>query len=326
MLAQVFLERGLAEALDCYQALRRRDWPFRLASGAVESVLPLQHIGDELLRLDQEIGAAGLGPASRALLARWGLAPRYELPGETWRVLRDGPFLAIGNHVNGLEVAMFCALFSRPDVYHLAGSFVGMVGPHMSERILPLAGPGRREQRGGMRTWTLDRIEAMIWPAPSGSMRANLAVLSRAAGLVAEQGAGVQVFPTGSMNPRASWLAGVGHLAKQIARRQSAQRPVSLVFFAYGVRDAHLASSRLFARRPVTRGAARLLVDGWLGPPSVYASPPIPIGSLGITARTSPPAITALLHQRWLELEADARRAMPAWPRSALALRNGQRR
>lgn len=328
LLADAFLERGLDDALALHAELRRRDRSFGLASRAVELAVPVRDIGAELLRVDRDIGELGLGAAFRGALGRWGVVPRYEIPGATWRVLRDEPFLAIGNHVNGLEVAMFSALFTRRDVYHLAGSFVGSVGPHISRLILPLHSTGEQTPPHGARDRLFHSIGSLVWPvrAGGGALRENYATLQRAADLIACDGAGVQVFPAGTVSRGAAWLPGAGHLVKQILRRQEESRPVSLVLFTYGVSDVHLLASALFRRRPLLRAAARMRIATWLGAPYVYASPPLPLASLGITARTPAAEVTASLFRKWSELDAAARHAIPRWPVAWRWFREGARR
>jgi hypothetical protein len=322
----VLRDDGLVTAYEAYQELQLSKVRFRLISGIVEIFLPVSHICRELLYFDRQVQERGPGPASRVALGRWHVQPRYELAGAAWRVLADEPFLAFGNHVTGLEPALFSALLARDDVFHLAGSFVARIGPGIGPFILPLHRRGlngREAASAGIRNRVLNKVDSIVWPpsADYQASRQNLAMLSHAADLIAN-GGGVHVFPSGSMLAEAIWQPGIGHLVRQLAQRaRGGSRPVYLVPLVYGVCDAHVVASRLYPRRSVLRLASRLQVALSLGPPYVYAPPPINLADLGIDARTPANAITARLFELWTRAQADARHTIVRWPKVAPHLR-----
>lgn len=316
-----FHRDGLRAATDVYLRATRRGPLSRAGARIVESVLPVTELCTALLRYDAAIGTWGVGPGSRAMLEEWDLQPRCELHPDTWRVLDHEPFLAFGNHACGLEPALFNALLTRTDIHYLAGDFVARVGPNLARVVLPLARPDSPAPTpAGLRARALDAVERALWPARDdfAARRANAAQLARAGRLIGSGGAGVHVFPSGSLHPGAPWQPGIGHLVRSLARArgtQSSTRPIHLIPMVYGVRDAHLLAARVLGAHPGMRAAARLRLAVRDPGPYVYADAPVPLDVfLPPGDPLPPPAVLAeRLRELWLRARAGADRAIPGW-------------
>jgi hypothetical protein len=320
--ARAYAEGGLRTAHDRYQRARRERLRLRLLAAGIEALLPVSRLCAELLYYDEVIGTHGTGGGSRLALDRWGLTPRYELAGGAWRALSDGPFVAFGNHVTGVEAALFNSLFARCDIAHLAGTFIGRVGANLGRLVLPVHNtddrvryvPTSRRGRG------LAAVEALIWPHRDdfAAKRENLATLRRTADMVVTGRAGVHLFPAGSMDRQAPWRSGIGHLVRYMLRIDGAEQ-VRLVPLVYGITDAHLLASRLFRRHPV-RLLGRLRRLPYPPAPYVYAPEPMGLCDLGFDGRTPPERITGVLHERWVRARGQAATALAGWPASRRAL------
>ncbi|SEM21181.1 hypothetical protein [Streptacidiphilus jiangxiensis] len=329
-LIDVFRRGGLREAANAYQRATQRGPLARAGAAALENLVPVRALCTALLRYDADVGAHGIGAGSRRMLEEWGVRPRYEMHPRTWQVLAEEPFLAFGNHACGLEPALFNALLVREDVYFLAGDFVASVGPHLARMVLPLArtgggGPAPR----GVRDRTLAAVEQAVWPVRDdfAARRANAAQLACAARLIAGEGGGVHLFPSGSLQQDAPWRPGAGHLVRLLLRARAAEpggRPVHLVPMVYGVRDAHLLASRLPGPRSALRAAARLRLAYADPGPYVYADAPVPLDALtpaGPTGAATAVELTARLHRIWAEARDNAARAIPGWRAAPAELR-----
>ncbi|MEO3923320.1 hypothetical protein ABGB07_05605 [Micromonosporaceae bacterium B7E4] len=320
-LIAAFHDGGLSTALSEYQRQRWR----RPGLAALEAFVPLGDIGAELVRFTAEIARDGVGPASRAALHRWQLEPRFELHPAAWARFDQGAFLAFGNHVAGIEAALFGAAQTRPDVYHLAGAFVATACPELGDRLLLLqhAGPRRTGRQAPLRERALAAVEDAVWPPRPESARDNLGTLARAAELIADHGAGVHVFPAGSMHRDAPWQPGIGWLVRRLLWRRPEQ-PVALLPVVYGLSDAHLAASALFRRRPHVRGLARLVLALVGGPPYLYAPAPVPLDAFGVRAGATSREVTEALFALWTTARAEAARAIPGWRDAAAAFRTAR--
>jgi hypothetical protein len=358
-LAAAFHDGGLPAALATHQRQRRSSLRYAAATAPLDACVPLADVCDQITRLGDDAVRRGLGPAARAALRRWELDPVVVVHPRAWELLEKGPFLAYGNHVTGLEAAVFSSLSDRPDLYHVAGTFVAAAAPGLAPMLLTVGGPARDDRSGERRTKRNDEpgerqaarndepgerqaaedaepfrrravrdggrrpvrerllreVERAVWPA---SPRGNLGTLQRAAELIGD-GAGVHVFPAGTMHPGSPWQPGAGWLVRRLLRERHGAYLFPVV---YGISDAHLAASALFRRRPVTRALARAAV-ALTGPLSIYVPAPVRIGRLGAEPQDSSRVITELLLGRWRAARAEAAAAIPGWRAAPATLRAG---
>jgi len=316
-IATCYRADGLAAALDAVASLRSRRRTFRLAAGAVEAIFPVQRVAVELLEYSELVGLHGLGKGSRQALVGWGVSPRVEASGSAWRVLADEPFLAFGNHPTGVEGALFSALLRREDVFFLAGSHVAQLAPSLASKVLPIERT-RQEQRSSdalpRSRSPVHALSQKLW-APGGltAAKQNREALDRAAQLVAEESAGVHVFPSGSTRTD-GWRRGIGRIVCEITKMgDSATGRVFLVPVVYGVRPAHLMASKLFPAWSAAHVLSQALVWSSLGPPWIFIGHPRALSSLGLTRSTSPREATSAMSQLWSSAAAEAHASMPRW-------------
>lgn len=320
-LAVAFREGGLPAALAAHRRRRRRSLRYAVATTPLEASVPLDDVCAELVRLGDDVARLGVGPACRAALRRWELDPVVVVHPRVWDLLEKGPFLAYGNHVTGLEAAVFSSLAARPDLYHLAGTFVAAASPGLASVLLTLENPASGGSTAGqpLRERVLRTVEGAVWPyrTDGGGPRRNLAVLRRAADLIGG-GAGVHVFPSGAMHPGGRWQPGVGWLVRRLLR-EPAGAPPYVVPVVHGISDAHLAASALFRRRPGVRALARAVV-GLSAPLSLYAPAPIRVDELGVGPGSSSAEITGVLRALWCSARDQAAEAIPRWRRAPAVL------
>lgn len=305
-----FRHGGLEEADWATETLRLRNARFRVASTALEHVLPLRHISNELLWYGQLIGKKGLGRASREALERWRLFPRVDLAPATWSVLRTGPFLAFGNHPLGVESLFFGSLLEREDVYFLAGSHVSKASPGFSRHVIEIANATNRSGRrplSGIRGRISHAVETQIWP-PVNDISAgvqNMRALERAVHAIADDGAGVHLYPTGSTNRSSDWRRGIGHVVRKLVCTSNSAS-ILLLPMVYDVRYIHLAGSALLPSASPLRPLAQASIWMRAGFPSVFAPPPTSIADLALDGTESSREITCQLSVLWQRARAMA--------------------
>ncbi|MEV6303128.1 hypothetical protein AB0M02_27210 [Actinoplanes sp. NPDC051861] len=319
--ASAFRDGGLRRALAVHRLQRRRSLRYAIASAPIEAVVPLDDVCAELVRLGDDVARLGIGGACRAAMRRWDLEPVVVAHPRVWELMETGPFLAVGNHATGLEAGLFSSLADRFDLYHLAGTFVATASPGLSSVLLTLDNPAvdAPVAKWPLRERMLRTVEGAVWPGDphGGGSRRNLATLRRAADLI-NGGAGVHIFPAGSMHPGSRWQPGVGWLVRRLQRAAPGTVP-HVVAVVYGVTDAHLAASALFRRRPWIRALARAVV-GLSSPLSLYAPAPVRVDRLGIGPHSTSREATAILHELWRTAHAEAARAVPCWRRAPAVL------
>lgn len=321
VLASAFREGGLRPALAVHRLLHRRSLRYAIAAAPIEASIPIEDVCTELTRLGDEVARLGIGPACRVAMRRWEIDPVVVVHPRVWDLMEESPFLAFGNHVTGLEAAVFSSLAARPDLYHLAGTFVATASPGLASVLLTLDNPADDAPAPGrpLRERMLRAVEEAIWPRPAdgGGPRRNLATLRRAADLISG-GAGVHMFPAGAMHPGSPWQPGLGWLVRRLRSEPAGDVP-SVVPLVYGMSDAHLAASALFRRRPWIRALARAVVE-LSGPLSLYAPAPVRVDRLGIGPHSTSGEVTATLHDLWRSAHAEAARAIPRWRRAPAVL------
>ena len=314
--ADAYSENGLAEAIGAFESARLGDRRLRLTMECVERVISLRRLAGELLHFGEMIERLGLGPGSRHVLDRWGISPRIEMHGAAWQVLAREPFLAFGNHPAGLEGVLFSSLLDREDVYFLAGSHVKQVSSAIGEKVIEVTDTGSKRDygRSGPAGRLLRGVRQTVWRVNGAGASDNTRAIERAAWLVGENGAGLHVFPAGTMEPGAPWRRGIGRIAAELIRRPGTDpSSVFVVPVVYGVGLVHPLASGLFAPRSALRMLAHVRMWTWTGPAWVFIPAPVRLSELGLDGTEPPEAITDELHDLWLLASTEARTAIGRW-------------
>ena len=315
-LAEAYRDHGLAEAIAAFESARLANRRLRVTMECVERVISVRRLAYELLYFGETVERLGVGPGSRHALDRWGLSPRIEMHGAAWKALASEPFLAFGNHPAGLEGVLFSSLLDREDVYFLAGAHVKQISSAVGEKVIGVAdnhstreywrsAPARRLLRG---------IRKTVWQANADGTADNTIAIERAVQLVGQNGAGLHVFPAGTMEPGAPWRRGIGRIATELMRRPGTDpSSIFVVPVVYGVSLIHPLASGLFAPWSALRTLARVRMWTWTGPAWVFAPAPVRLSQLGFDGDEPPERVTDALHELWMAASIEARAAIGRW-------------
>lgn len=268
----------------------------------------LRHVSREILAYSAAIGAVGLGRASRVALERWAFFPRVEAHGSASRILTDGTFLAFGNGLCGLEIALFGSLLPRDDMLFVGGRpWVRAVwssgsAPLRSTNRLALAAETKlpMERDGPAR-------RSALFPH-SGDDPVKQAAEALSVGMGA-----VYVLPPGWRCDRQTWDQ-IGCIVEQLlVTRTAAPSTVWLVPVVYQVSPIHVLASRLLPRRSITRFLARVRAATWTGLPAVFIPQPVAVSELQLAAGASSNDIGSQVGDVWFDAQEKARAAIPRW-------------
>jgi hypothetical protein len=317
-LADECREQGLAAVVDRFDAMRRKNRRFRFATDVFKSLVPLQRLARELLYVSDTVEHHGLGPGSRQALERWNLFPRVEMHGAARHVLQNGPFLAFGNHPVGVEVAFFCALLDREDVFFLGGAHVQQILPGLAPWLIAVE---RRElahqpPSAGLRHRVVHSAGRRLWNSvePVNAVARNREAVEQVVRLVGHERAGVHMFPAGSMDVNASWRHGIGRIVGEL-RGMSPEiaSSVFLVPVVHTVRPSHVMGSNMLPANSVIRQLAKFQTCAWTGSSSVFVPRPVSLAELNVDTAASPEKLTAAVHDLWWAAAVESRTAMRSW-------------
>src|SRR5579859_1485422 len=299
-----------------YKTLQYNSLIFRVSSRMFETFVPITYMCREGLAWERATEKFGYAQAARKMLERWDLDIRYALGSHTLQVLESEAFLSYGNHTSGFEHFPFDALFQREDVYHVAASFIGKLGPALGKRLIYVQNTVERTSAKNWQEKIADMIGDFVWPTTTdrSHMRSNLEALKLAANKIAKEGGGVNVFPTGSVKPSAEWQSGLGWIVKQILS-QPQTRKIYIVPIVYGLSPIHILASEFLPSLHLIKLLAQVETRLFEPSPYVFVPRAIALEDLGVSRSDTANEITLRLKDIWREVYQTATKKFTKWPR-----------